>query len=164
MRGAIKNQIPFELLFSLHEKYVDSFRLVQKYCPSQYKPYLGLKPKDRKLIICLGNNEDYVHTFVNKAQHVNLGLIPSSAQGYPLAVQAIDEGTGGYLHIHENVNEDRIEEAKAEVLDKIASLFKLLRPESQWSIESSHVEVVKSYGPHIYHVVFDLFCRPLPLL
>ncbi|KAJ9090098.1 S-adenosylmethionine-dependent methyltransferase [Entomophthora muscae] len=161
IQGAIKNSIPFELADVYQSKYSESFQIIEKHCPSQYKAYIGLKPEDRKLVICPGNNEDYLPLFKNKAQHVNLGLIPSSIQGYPLAVQAIDETTGGFLHIHENVNDDSIEKLKAEVIDKIYNLFQELRPEREWSVTpQTHVEVVKSYGPHIYHVVFDLFCHP----
>ncbi|XP_005098191.1 tRNA wybutosine-synthesizing protein 2 homolog isoform X2 [Aplysia californica] len=33
----------------------------------------------------------------------------------------------------------------------------------QWSVRELHVEVVKSYAPHVWHVVLDLECRPLVL-
>lgn len=31
---------------------------------------------------------------------------------------------------------------------------------ASWSVEVKHVEQVKSYAPHISHVVLDLECRP----
>lgn len=37
------------------------------------------------------------------AQRINLGLIPSSEAGWPVACRALDATTGGVLHIHANV-------------------------------------------------------------
>ena len=37
------------------------------------------------------------------ADRVNLGLIPSSEAGWPVACMALKPCTGGILHIHENV-------------------------------------------------------------
>ena len=40
----------------------------------------------------------------NFADRVNLGLIPSSAEGWPVACAALKSLTGGWLHIHGNVS------------------------------------------------------------
>lgn len=37
------------------------------------------------------------------ADHVNLGLIPSSEAGWPVACAALRSDTGGWLHVHGNV-------------------------------------------------------------
>ncbi|NXY92606.1 TYW2 protein, partial [Alcedo cyanopectus] len=37
------------------------------------------------------------------ADRVNLGLIPSSEEGWPVACRVLKKGTGGVLHIHHNV-------------------------------------------------------------
>ena len=39
----------------------------------------------------------------NFADRVNLGLIPSSEEGWPIACAALKSSTGGWLHIHGNV-------------------------------------------------------------
>ncbi|XP_052797605.1 tRNA wybutosine-synthesizing protein 2 homolog isoform X1 [Mya arenaria] len=41
---------------------------------------------------------------VGVADRVNLGLIPSSRDGWPVACRALKPTTGGILHIHHNVN------------------------------------------------------------
>ena len=39
----------------------------------------------------------------NFADRVNLGLIPSSEEGWPVACAALKSSTGGWMHIHGNV-------------------------------------------------------------
>ncbi|XP_045416471.1 tRNA wybutosine-synthesizing protein 2 homolog [Lemur catta] len=39
----------------------------------------------------------------NVADRVNLGLIPSSEEGWPIACQVLRQDAGGILHIHQNV-------------------------------------------------------------
>jgi tRNA G37 N-methylase Trm5 len=41
------------------------------------------------------------------ADRVNLGLIPSSKQGWPLAVACL-KPCGGWIHVHDNVHEDEV--------------------------------------------------------
>ncbi|KAM7287268.1 tRNA wybutosine-synthesizing protein 2 homolog [Ixodes scapularis] len=112
------------------------------------------------------------------ADRVNLGLIPSSESGWPTACKALRSGYGQYwLHVHENVdthpNHARGSEAQtgskcskekqwqmraAEVCDTIRNMLDELRGEG-WVVECTHVEHVKSYAPHVAHIVMDLCCR-----
>ncbi|RUS86403.1 hypothetical protein EGW08_005853 [Elysia chlorotica] len=132
------------------------------------------------------------------ADRVNLGLIPSSEDGWPTAVRVLRHG-GGMLHIHSNVEHslstgDRDEcsggsyggdenGVSSSVLDctiklsgkeklqqactlwssytqsRILSLLHTIKGSNQWSVRPVHLEVVKSYAPHIVHVVLDLECR-----
>uniref|UniRef100_A0A087YG56 tRNA wybutosine-synthesizing protein 2 homolog n=1 Tax=Poecilia formosa TaxID=48698 RepID=A0A087YG56_POEFO len=117
----------------------------------------------------------------NIADRVNLGLIPTSEDGWPIACRLLKKTTGGVLHIHQNVtsplpnaaagdaapqnlsakNADReVWRAWAsDTADRITSLFKDLSGAS-WVINIQHIEHVKSYAPHVHHVVLDLDCRP----
>ncbi|KAM4878587.1 tRNA wybutosine-synthesizing protein 2 homolog isoform 2-T2 [Sylvia borin] len=131
------------------------------------------------------------------ADRVNLGLIPSSEEGWPVACRLLKKDRGGVLHIHHNVEtppaptavlqaerdspepqhptEDGGEEMPGARLrlewqrwaeataTRIQGLLAELhgRP---WSTSVLHVEAVKSYAPHVHHLVLDLECRPvLPL-
>lgn len=137
------------------------------------------------------------------ADRVNIGLIPSSEEGWPLACAALKQSTGGWLHVHGNVTltvaGDRERNDQSAVyqqdLQRYSHLLSLRRlrsstvtrwigyaveqvilflqlPESKdediasvcqnWSVEARHVEHVKSYAPHISHLVLDLECRPVP--
>ncbi|XP_054025687.1 tRNA wybutosine-synthesizing protein 2 homolog isoform X1 [Dryobates pubescens] len=139
------------------------------------------------------------------ADRVNLGLIPSSEEGWPVACRVLKKSTGGVLHIHHNVEslpvpassqtpvlqaEQGSPEAAncdGEVQDPKEdrgkeTLGARIRPEWQtwaeataariqellvelhgqlWCTSILHIEPVKSYAPHVHHLVLDLECRPM---
>ncbi|XP_009068932.1 PREDICTED: tRNA wybutosine-synthesizing protein 2 homolog [Acanthisitta chloris] len=139
------------------------------------------------------------------ADRVNLGLIPSSEEGWPVACRVLKKDTGGVLHIHHNVetppapalwqnpvlpaeqgspeaaSSDREAQHPVENRGKEV-LGTRIRPEWQrwaeatatriqgllaelhgqpWHTRVLHIEAVKSYAPHVHHVVLDLECRPV---
>ena len=128
----------------------------------------------------------------NIADRVNVGLIPSSEEGWPAACTALKPSTGGWLHIHGNVNRN-IDDNSASgiqegtkaferfshllssrylkcvpvakwisyVVEQVSMLLTKSRKTSEsWSVQVRHVEHVKSYAPHVSHLVLDLECRP----
>ncbi|XP_072292689.1 tRNA wybutosine-synthesizing protein 2 homolog [Eucyclogobius newberryi] len=119
------------------------------------------------------------------ADRVNLGLIPSSEDGWPVACRLLKRSTGGILHIHHNVTSpmfksDTSLEIRNDTLrfsgkkndrgawqvwaDCTAERFIALLKDTtgtEWRTHVQHIEHVKSYAPHIQHVVVDLECRPL---
>uniref|UniRef100_A0A8C9U4D9 tRNA(Phe) (4-demethylwyosine(37)-C(7)) aminocarboxypropyltransferase n=2 Tax=Serinus canaria TaxID=9135 RepID=A0A8C9U4D9_SERCA len=139
------------------------------------------------------------------ADRVNLGLIPSSEEGWPVACRVLKKDTGGVLHIHHNV-ETRPAPAPPQSAVLLAergspeaaspageaqhraqhggeeTLEARLRPEWQrwaegtatriqgllaelhgrpWRSSILHIQPVKSYAPHVHHLVLDLECRPV---
>lgn len=118
------------------------------------------------------------------ADRVNLGLIPSSEDGWPVACRLLKKTTGGILHIHQNVTSplpntaafptsgDAAHRVSGKKADREAWLTwadntairitSLLRNVTgvQWKTNIRHIEHVKSYAPHVHHVVLDLECRP----
>ncbi|XP_027501230.1 tRNA wybutosine-synthesizing protein 2 homolog isoform X2 [Corapipo altera] len=131
------------------------------------------------------------------ADRVNLGLIPSSEEGWPVACRVLKRDTGGVLHIHHNVEtppaptpilpaEWGSPEAQRPMEDTgNKTVGARIRPEWQrwaettatriqgllvelhgrlWHTRVLHIEAVKSYAPHVHHLVLDLECRPaLPM-
>ncbi|NXJ51785.1 TYW2 protein, partial [Spizaetus tyrannus] len=139
------------------------------------------------------------------ADRVNLGLIPSSEEGWPVACRVLKKGTGGVLHIHHNVEtvpspappQTPVRQAEWGSLEGAGSdgeaqhpaedggkemLGARIRPEWQrwaeataarirgllvelhgqpWRTSILHIEAVKSYAPHVHHLVLDLECRPM---
>ncbi|XP_039669886.1 tRNA wybutosine-synthesizing protein 2 homolog isoform X1 [Perca fluviatilis] len=118
------------------------------------------------------------------ADRVNLGLIPSSEDGWPVACRLLKRTTGGILHIHQNVTSvlpntaaipaindatQRVSGKKADrevwqawaddTANRIASLLKDITG-ARWITKKQHIEHVKSYAPHVHHIVLDLECRP----
>ncbi|KAM3912385.1 tRNA wybutosine-synthesizing protein 2 homolog isoform 1-T2 [Leptodactylus fuscus] len=114
------------------------------------------------------------------ADRVNLGLIPTSEAGYIVACRVLKKNTGGILHIHHNVDcypskhEGDIaaqdpERSRRMIWRKWAESTKtkicMLLQEVHnipWQTSIVRIEKVKSYAPHVDHVVLDLDCRPLP--
>ncbi|XP_077434352.1 tRNA wybutosine-synthesizing protein 2 homolog [Vanacampus margaritifer] len=117
------------------------------------------------------------------ADRVNLGLIPSSEDGWPVACRLLKKTTGGVLHIHQNVTsanavashavadaDDSVSgkraareawQAWADVTaNHIACILRDLTA-ATWRTNVQHIEPVKSYAPHVHHVVLDLECRPI---
>lgn len=111
---------------------------------------------------------------------MNLGLIPSSEDGWPVACRLLKRTTGGVLHIHQNVTsplqnraaDDATRRVSAkttdreawqawadDTADRIASLLRNLTG-ALWVTSIQHIENVKSYAPHVHHIVLDLECRP----
>lgn len=43
----------------------------------------------------------------------------------------------------------------------ILHTLSLSSPTAEWSVCLRHIELVKSYAPHVDHVVFDVECRPI---
>ncbi len=102
------------------------------------------------------------------ADRVNLGLIPSSAVGWPAVCNAISShcqataalrpDRGGWLHVHENVTSvsggERVawDAHGAMVAGQLHTLLGAAHG-GAWTVAVRHVEPVKSYAPHIHHLV-----------
>ena len=107
----------------------------------------------------------------NCADRVNLGLIPSSELSWKTACEALRLETGGFLHIHGNVD---IKTSMAEkqkpkpdwlewadyARTQIETILNERDVDVKWLTSVSHVEYVKSYGPRVDHLVLDVECKP----
>ncbi|KAM9324199.1 tRNA wybutosine-synthesizing protein 2 homolog [Gastrophryne carolinensis] len=142
---------------------------------------LELNKVSHKCQIHEGDNREL--TLEDVADRVNLGLIPSSEAGYPIACKVLKKNSGGVLHIHHNVNyypgkkeleTDAVEDLKTSktlawsrwadsVKIKIQFLLEHFHT-VRWQTKIISINKVKSYAPHIDHIVLDLDCRPLSSL
>ncbi|XP_037658754.1 tRNA wybutosine-synthesizing protein 2 homolog [Choloepus didactylus] len=145
----------------------------------------------------------------NIADRVNLGLIPSSEEGWLIACQVLRQDTGGILHIHQNVESfpgKNLQPPGSNEMEKeywpyaeqiitnhqcknganrdsgrkvlaaptkpewrrwaesaetcIATLLQQVH-RKPWKTQILHIQPVKSYAPHVDHIVLDLECRPV---
>ena len=87
------------------------------------------------------------------ADRILLGYLPSSEATWRLAVQALKQ-SGGTLHIHMNVEEERIDGWIAETIDKCLDYAQEFGRE--WRVTANHLEKVKWYAPRVRHVVLDV--------
>lgn len=105
-------------------------------------------------IILEGDNRETAPRAV--ADRVCLGLLPSSESSWRTAVRAL-KTQGGLLHIHGNVKDSDQKSWSEYIVESIGGIA-----ESEglhWDVSIQHVERVKSYGPHIRHLVADVKCK-----
>ncbi|KAJ6005847.1 S-adenosylmethionine-dependent methyltransferase [Penicillium sp. IBT 35674x] len=96
----------------------------------------------------------------NPIRHVNLGLLPSSQPSWDNACRVLDPQRGGWLHVHENVDMQRIEQKREEIMTQVGKLRAQVHLEQKIlqepGIDCCHVERVKTYAPGVMHCVFDI--------
>ena len=80
-------------------------------------------------------------------------MMPSSEATWHPAIRALRE-SGGTLHIHMNVEEERIEDWCQETLEQC--LQYAMDEGRNWVVRHHNVEKVKWYAPRIRHVVLDV--------
>ncbi|KAK4205682.1 putative tRNA wybutosine-synthesizing protein 2 [Triangularia verruculosa] len=98
-----------------------------------------------------------------KVRHVNCGFLPTSEpvwrDSFDILVQGFSSSSkseGGWLHLHENVGVKDIEARKAQIqrlFDGWCSKSKTITLKA--NVE--HVEMVKTFAPDVWHVVFDVY-------
>lgn len=183
---------------------------------------LRINGVEDRCVVHFGDNRELCPKDI--ADRVNLGLIPSSEPGWETACAALKKCSGGFLHIHGNVetrkttpksccncehsenkeySNNRTENdtfslkdrnltnstetcsnknlkssdhskktqqnlAKAiwrdwslGVSSKIRVILERLHAPHNWQTNVLHIEHVKSYAPHIDHLVVDIECRPV---
>ena len=92
-------------------------------------------------------------------RHVNCGLLPTSRDSWETAVDILDPGTGGWVHVHENFGVREIEHKAKEV--QLA--FKAILAEKTAfgeRVELANISRLKSYAPGVVHCVLDIYIPP----
>ncbi|KAK1146058.1 S-adenosylmethionine-dependent methyltransferase [Aspergillus melleus] len=92
----------------------------------------------------------------NSIRHVNLGLLPSSSAAWSSACKMIDSRTDGWVHVHENVDVQHIEEKSQEISKELGRLRAQVLGIPEVAVDCRHVEQVKTYAPGVMHCVFDM--------
>lgn len=118
----------------------------------------GVSP-DRYTILFGDNRVTSVeHQLVDVADRISLGLLPTSTDGWPLAVRAL-KPTGGVLHIHENVHQKEVDTWQEQTCRTFERLF--AESHKPMVVTVLHRECVKSYAPRVHHYVLDVRCTPI---
>ena len=105
-----------------------------------------------------GDNVKSAKLLLDIADRVCLGLLPSSTKGWILAVNVMKK-IGGILHVHENVLDNDLKNWTQETCLEFENLFFVAG--KPMKVSCIHTEKVKSYAPHVLHIVVDLFCQPI---
>ena len=107
---------------------------------------------DSRLSIHHQDNLITLRNLERTADRVLLGYLPSSETTWERAIQAL-KPEGGTLHIHMNVEEERIDDWCKETLQQCLAYAKACGQD--WYVNTFHLEKVKWYAPRIRHVVLD---------
>jgi len=105
-----------------------------------------------RLTIIEGDNQITLQSLTDIADRVHLGILPSSENTWPLAIDCLKR-SGGIIHIHMNVPEKEIDSFVEYCLEQLKH-YATKRDFN--SIQLQHVEKVKWYAPHIRHIVIDV--------
>lgn len=103
-----------------------------------------------------GDNQATLPLLYNQADRCHMGLLPSSQAVWMHAIRCL-KPRGGWLHIHMNVHKDEIEQWQKSTL-QLLDIF-ALEIGRKWNLTATHLERVKWFSPHVWHVVLDIECR-----
>lgn len=98
-----------------------------------------------------------------RIRHINMGLLPSSEQGYPVSIELLshhhnwEECPKVTLHVHENasieeINENIIQDRVVSKLSHISQIEKKLN----YQFELIHLEKIKTFAPDVWHICLDI--------
>ena len=97
-----------------------------------------------------------------KVDRVLLGLLPSSEDGWSVAVKALNVDRGGWLHVHANVRVGREDEWVRSVQSGLHALLQCEAGAKRgWAARVAHVEHVKNFAPLVKHIVADVHLGPV---
>ena len=82
--------------------------------------------------------------------------LPSSEPVWEACFLAL-KPTGGVLHVHMNVEEERIEAWTNQTVDRFRNM---VEHQLGFEVEAAALERVKWFAPRVRHVVLDLNFRP----
>ena len=104
-----------------------------------------------------GDNQTTMPGLAGVADRCHLGLLPSSEAVWQHALACL-KPSGGWLHIHMNVEKENVQAWSDETVHALKQFAQEVG--RNWSIEAKHIERVKSYSPGVLHVVLDVQCVP----
>jgi len=88
-------------------------------------------------------------------RHINLGLLPTSRLSWEDAVGMLGETTGGWVHVHENVDIRQMDQKRDFVVQQFQAHL-----DGDRTASCSRIERVKTYAPGVMHCVFDMHIAP----
>ncbi|XP_017493645.1 PREDICTED: tRNA wybutosine-synthesizing protein 2 homolog [Rhagoletis zephyria] len=132
---------------------------------------------EERVVILEGDNR--LVCPVGVASRVNMGLIPSSLASLETACRALDVLTFSRLtlHVHENLTYELMKRPKEEeedkkskrestelarrrwaqgIVEQVRDTFSKVHPGLSSTVEAQEVVCIKSYAPHIDHMVADV--------
>ena len=110
-----------------------------------------------RLTVHPGDNALTLEKLRGTADRCHLGLLPSSEPVWEACMLAL-KPTGGVLHIHMNVEEEKIDSWTMTTVERFQNM--VTNHGLSFNVKPMHVERVKWFAPRVRHVVLDLSFRP----
>lgn len=110
-----------------------------------------------RLTVHPGDNALTLEKLRGTADRCHLGLLPSSEPVWEACMLAL-KPTGGMLHIHMNVEEEKIDSWTMTTVERFQNM--VANHGLSFNVKPMHVERVKWFAPRVRHVVLDLSFRP----
>ncbi len=110
-----------------------------------------------RLTVHAGDNALTLEKLRGTADRCHLGLLPSSEAVWEACMLAL-KPTGGVLHIHMNVEEEKIDSWTMTTVERFQNM--VAHHGLSFNVKPMHVERVKWFAPRVRHVVLDLSFRP----
>ena len=110
-----------------------------------------------RLTVHPGDNALTLEKLQGTADRCHLGLLPSSEPVWEACMLAL-KPTGGVLHIHMNVEEEKIDSWVITTVERFQNMA--TQHGLSFNVKPMHVERVKWFAPRVRHVVLDLSLRP----
>ena len=92
-------------------------------------------------------------------RHVNCGLLPTSIGSLQTALDVLDTGMGGWIHVHEKFGVHEIDQKAEQIRQAFGQ--ELAKRGRNVAVELESIHQVKSYAPGVMHCVLDLYIPPL---
>jgi len=93
-------------------------------------------------------------------RHVNLGLLPSSRDSWPVAAEILDR-TGGWVHVHMNFKDSEVQDKAEWCARELMTMLISAGWREGVDVLVENVHRVKTYAPGIWHCVVDLRIEPV---
>ena len=110
-----------------------------------------------RLTVHPGDNALTLEKLRGRADRCHLGLLPSSEPVWEACMLAL-KPNGGMLHIHMNVEEEKIDSWTMTTVERFQNM--VANHGLSFNVKPMHVERVKWFAPRVRHVVLDLSFRP----
>ena len=111
----------------------------------------------------LGDNREVGEEWVGKADRVHMGYFPGTEVFLSRAFDFLREDKGGMVHYHHLCRKSEYETMALEHFMDVIFPSSSSRPSIEGLFQVVNFITVKSYSPHVYHCVADVFVSPLAL-
>ncbi|KAK9374823.1 S-adenosyl-L-methionine-dependent methyltransferase [Lipomyces chichibuensis] len=124
-------------------------------------PKLVVFLEDNRYAISRIRTAEEAHDLKYNISHINMGLLPSSEQSWPIATElaVLSSEDNVALHVHSNVAHSDIDRWSRNTGLKLLHLISEFNPGS--CVMPTHIEKIKSFAPGVMHICGDFLVKKM---